>query len=189
MGSLCPCMLSAESVDWLRLSTSPLTALRMVLAITLERETAAACMGESGTSAVSYWPSNLYGVLAAQAASSAQTWHLCALAIDASLGETGRHYQSLSPAQLARLFHEAGDLLDTREVAALLWALLRHRELVGSRIAGRLGAEFEMLAIQRPPTRTPGTHQAPRHVRTSPPRRGAVTAGVHRRPMLGSSRH
>jgi hypothetical protein len=31
MGSLCPWISSTESVDWCRLATSPLTALRVVL--------------------------------------------------------------------------------------------------------------------------------------------------------------
>lgn len=189
MGSLYPWMLSAETVDWCRISTSPLTALRMVLAITLERDTAAACMGESGDDVISYWPSTLYGVLATQAASSAQTWHLCALAIDESLGGTGKHYQSLSPARLARLFHESGHLLDTREVAALLWALLKQREPAGSRIAGRLGAEFEMLALQRPADVAAKAHADSAHVQYSHPLPGCVSTRFRRRPTIGSSRH
>jgi hypothetical protein len=144
-------------------------------------------MGEHGDCAISYWPSNLYGVLATQAARSAQTWAICSRAIDASLGATGRHYRSWSPACLARVFRESGHSLDAREVAALLWALLRQHEQAGARIAGRLGAEFEMLAIQRP-SEVPGKPEQTADVpRTSPQGFGNVLARC--RSAMGSSRH
>lgn len=145
-----PAFVDSNVEVWYRQLTSPLNALRIVLTIALEREAAAACLGEDAEAAVSFWPSSLYGILAAQAAGSTLFWDRCSQHVEESLGETMRQFQALSPSALSRLFREGCQLLNNRELASLLWVLLKRHESVSNLMAGRLGAELEVVAVRRP---------------------------------------
>lgn len=149
MGTSLPSLLSVDSSEWCRLLASPLSALRLVFTVALERTKAASCMGYSSDTAICFWPSSLYTLLAVEATRSKQTWDVCSRAVEESLGSIAERYRSMSPAKLSRLFRDSAPLLNNREAAALLWALLRHREHASEQVAGRLGAEFETLMMQQ----------------------------------------
>lgn len=149
MGTSLPSLLSVDSTEWCRLLASPLSALRLVFTVALERTKAASCMGYSSDTAICFWPSSLYTLLAAEATRSKHTWDMCSRAVEESLGSIAERYQSMPPALLSQIFRDSAALLNNREVAALLWVLLRHRERASEQVAGRLGAEFETLMMQK----------------------------------------
>lgn len=142
-----PPVRSAQSSD--RNLTSPLNALRIVMTVALERTVAAECLGEDPEVCLSLWPSSLYGLLATEAMRSRPIWERCSWHIDRALGDVGRKLEALPPASLAELFREGSQILNIRELAALLWALLKRREPMSENMAGRLGAEVEVVAVRR----------------------------------------
>jgi hypothetical protein len=119
------------------------------LTIALDRNVAADCLGEAAEDSLSLWPSSLYGILATKAALSRKVWDRCFRQIERSLGHLGKRFDSLPPSSLSQLFREGAQALDNRELAALLWALLKRHEPMSERIAGRLGAELEVVAVRR----------------------------------------
>lgn len=124
-------------------------ALRLVLAMTLDRQTAAACMGVPHEAAVSLWPSSLYRVLAETALASPAVWQRCERCVDGALGECGLRFENHPPAELAQLFLEGRDTCSGVELAALLWTLVKRRCPAAAVISRRLGAELETIAAGR----------------------------------------
>lgn len=123
-------------------------ALRVILAIALDRETAAACLGHDRDAAVALWPSSLYALLAAAALASPTVRRRCFQLVDARLGEMTKPFEALPPATLARHFVEGRAVLSTRELAALLWLLLRRDQSELALVIARLGAELEVAATR-----------------------------------------
>lgn len=122
--------------------------LRTVLAIALEHELAAWCLG-CPEAAVARWPSTVYRVLAQAALRSPSVWRRCARLLDQTLHEPLRDYATRNPAELTELFIEGRDSLTGEELAALLWCLVRERCSSHDLIAERLGLELEVVAAQR----------------------------------------
>jgi hypothetical protein len=135
-----------------------LHALRIALAVALDRETAAACFDCDIDGAVTLWPSSLYGLLATAAASSPRVWCRCLRLVDAELGPLAERFETEPLSHLVRLFIEGREILSTRELAALLWAVLKRREPASAFIGARLGAELEIVATRR----AAGRERAPR---------------------------
>jgi hypothetical protein len=134
-----------------------LQALRLVLAVALDRQTAADCIGSASGASMELWPSSLYGLLAASAVRSPCMWCRCSRLVDASLGQLAGRFDATPPAALVELFVEGRDVLTCRELAALLWSLLRRRDPALDLLSERLGAEFEIVTAYRAgegPTRT-----------------------------------
>ena len=123
--------------------------LRIVLAVALDPEMAAWCLGCRREAGVLRWPSTLYGVLARTAMQSAPVWRRCALLLDRSLHQALVAYEGHAPAELAELFFDGRESLAGDELAALLWCLLRQRSAAHDLIAERLGRELEVVAAQR----------------------------------------
>jgi hypothetical protein len=123
--------------------------LRIVLAIALDAEMAAWCLGCQRNAQVLRWPSTLYRVLAQAAMQSAPVWRRCALLLDRSLHEALAAYDGCAPAELAELFIDGRESLAGDELAALLWCLVRQRSASHDLIAERLGRELEVVAAQR----------------------------------------
>src|SRR5690606_5283857 len=69
-----------------------------------------------------------YQLLAASAVSSPSLWRRCARLIDASLGPAVLAFDETPSAQLHELIEAGLDALLPRELAALVWSLLRRRD-------------------------------------------------------------
>jgi len=123
--------------------------LRTVLAIALDSDLAAWCLGVRVEAPVVRWPSTLYRLLARAALESTEIWRRCALLLDRSLETAMAPYAAHSPAELAEVFLEGRDSLSGNELAALLWCLLRQRSRSHDLIAERLGLELEVVAARR----------------------------------------
>jgi hypothetical protein len=149
MGTQFPAIPEGYAESWYRQLTSPLNALRLVLTIALERRVAIDCLRGNAEDGLSLWPSSLYGILATEAARSRTIWDRCSHQIERSLGDTGRRFLALPPSSLSRIFRDGSQVLNNRELAALLWALLKRGEPMSKLLAGRLGAELEVLAVRR----------------------------------------
>ena len=124
-------------------------ALRIVLAVAVDRVTAAWCLGCPAEPSISRWPSTVYGVLADAAAGSPEVWRRCALVLDRSLDEVTRTYRHRSAAELAEAFSEGRESLTGEELAGLLWCLIRRRCGSHNLVAGRLTQELEVIAANR----------------------------------------
>lgn len=123
-------------------------ALRVVFAAVLDRETAAACLGRDPEVAVALWPSSLYGLLAAAATRSRIVFCRCSCLVDARLGDVLVPFECAPPAEIVQHFVQGRDVLTTRELAGLLWSLVRRREANLGFIVARLGAELEVAATR-----------------------------------------
>ena len=122
--------------------------LRIVLAIALEHDLAAWCLG-APSATVERWPSTVYRVLAHAALRSPSVWRRCARLLDQTLHEPLDEYASRAPAELVELFVEGRDSLTGHELAAVLWCLLRERCRSHDVIAERLGSELQVVAAKR----------------------------------------
>jgi hypothetical protein len=138
-----------KSLGSQRVSRGRAEVLRIVLAVAVDPEMAASCLGCRRDAGVLRWPSTLYGVLARTAMQSAPVWRRCALLLDRSLDEALAAYEGHAPAELAELFFDGRESLSGDELAALLWCLLRQRSAAHDLIAERLGRELEVVAAQR----------------------------------------
>jgi len=123
--------------------------LRIILAIVLDPESAAWCMGLPSGAPVIRWPSSLYRVLAQTARQSPRVWRRCSLLLDRTLHDALVPYAKRSPAELTEVFLDGRDSLSGDELAALLWCLIRHRSHFHDRIAERLSLELELVAARR----------------------------------------
>ena len=123
--------------------------MRMVLAVALDRVTAAWCLGSLSEPAIARWPSTVYGVLAEAAISSPEVWRRCALVLDRCLHEVMATYAHRSAADLAEAFSEGRESLPGEELAGLLWCLIRRRCCSHDLVAKRLSRELEVVAAQR----------------------------------------
>jgi len=121
----------------------------MVLAIVLDPESAAWCLGLATEAPVVRWPSTLYAVLAGTALQSPAVWRRCSLLLDQTLHDALVPYVGRSPAELAEVFLEGRDSLTGDELAALLWCLIRGRSPSHDVIAQRLSLELEVIAARR----------------------------------------
>ena len=129
--------------------SGPIEALRTVLAITLDYETAAWCLGCRVGQPVTRWPSTLYLILARSALGSPPVWRRCALVLDRTLHEAVRQYEEHPPAELAKLFVEGRESLSGEELAAILWCLVRRRSASHDLVAERLRIELAVIASRR----------------------------------------
>ena len=123
--------------------------LRMVLAIVLDQETAAWCLGLVADAPVTRWPSTLYRVLARTALESSAVWGRCALILDRTLHDAVLPYAERSAAELAEVFLEGRESLSGDELAAVLWCLIRRRCHSHDLVAERLSVELEVVAARR----------------------------------------
>ena len=123
--------------------------LRLVLAIALDQQTAAWCMGGRSDAPIARWPSTLYRVLARTSLQSPEVWWRTSLALDRTLRDAVRPYRNRSAAEVAEAFVEGRDSLDGEELAGLLWCLLRRNSRTHDLVAERLSLELEVVAARR----------------------------------------
>jgi hypothetical protein len=123
--------------------------LRLVLAIVLDPETAAWCLGCPTDAPVTRWPSTLYRLLARTALESPAVWRRCALILDRSLHDAVLPYIERSAVELAEVFLDGRESLGGDELAALLWCLIRRRCSSHDLVAERLSLELEVIAARR----------------------------------------
>lgn len=126
-------------------------ALRLLLAVTLDRGMVSACLGSAHVDERdALWPSTLYAWAAETAARSACVWQRCARALDDALAPCLPSYESASVAQIAETLtlREASAALTGHEIAAALWAVVRRRDPSLQRVVERLTAEAELLIIR-----------------------------------------
>ena len=123
--------------------------LRLVLAIVLDSETAAWCLGCSMNAPIVRWPSTLYRVLARAALESGAVWRRCAHVVDKTLHDAVLPYAERPPSELAALFLDGRESLGGDELAAVLWCLIRSRCRSRDLVAERLGPELEVVAARR----------------------------------------
>ena len=123
--------------------------LRLVLAIVLDPETAAWCLGCPMSAPIVRWPSTLYRVLARAALESGTVWRRCAHVVDKTLHEAVLPYAERPPSELAALFLDGRESLGGDELAAVLWCLIRRRCPSHDLVAERLGLELEVVAARR----------------------------------------
>lgn len=127
-------------------------SLRAVLAVVLDPDTAHWCLGgpaDVQEAPVLRWPSSLYGVLAHAALRSPAIWRRCALVVDRALHEELAPYTHRPAADLVHVFLEGRESLSGRELAAVLWCLVRRRCNAHDVLAERLGHELEIVAARR----------------------------------------
>lgn len=130
-------------------SSSREEVLRVILAISIDQETAAWCMGRSSETPVARWPSTLYRVLARAALQSPEVWRRTVVVLDKSLHEAVLPYRNRSAAEVAETFAEGRDSLDGSELAGLLWCLLRRNSRTEDLVAERLSLELQVVAARR----------------------------------------
>jgi len=123
--------------------------LRMVLAIVLDPQSAAWCLGLGTEAPVVRWPSTLYRVLARTALQSPAVWRRCSLLLDRTLHDAILPYSERPPAELAEVFLDGRDSLSGDDLAALLWCLIRRRSASHDMVAERLSIELEVIAARR----------------------------------------
>lgn len=123
--------------------------LHLVLAIALDHEAAAECLGHRTDGPVERWPSTLYRVLARAALECPSVWRRCAERLDGRLRVDLGRYADRTAAELAEAFAEGRDALTGYELAALLWCLIRQRCRSHDLVAHRLGLELGVVAAQR----------------------------------------
>lgn len=135
-------------------------ALRVVLVIALDRSTVGACLGTERAREGTLWPSTLYSWAAQTAARSPLVWRRCAEAIDDALARWLPAYDDAPVARVAEMLsaREAGAVIDARELAAALWAVLRRRDAVLACMIARLAMEAE-IAIARAYVQLAGTRR------------------------------
>jgi hypothetical protein len=127
----------------------PIEALRTVFAVVLDRETAARCVGDDPEQAISLWPSSLYELLARAATSSVGVWLRCAAEVEQSLGPAAERYDRFSPLAVAQAFVDCRDWLATRELAAMLWSILRRAQPSLDPMLELLAAELDVVSARR----------------------------------------
>jgi hypothetical protein len=130
-------------------STGADEALRTVLVIALDPDSAAWCLGWATDAPVARWPSTLYRILAQAALESPPVWRRCALLLDRALHDSVARYAEHTAADLAEVFLEGREALSGDELAALLWCLIRRRCRSHDLIAERLSLELEVVAARR----------------------------------------
>lgn len=123
--------------------------LRTVLAIVLDPETAAWCLGRPACTITDRWPSSLYRVVARSAVESPEAWRRCALLLDRTLHQAILSYGERPAAALAEISLEGRESLSGTELAALLWCLIRRRSPSDDLVAQRLSLELELVAARR----------------------------------------
>jgi hypothetical protein len=123
--------------------------LRIVLAIALDQQIAAWCMGQPSDAPIARWPSTLYRVLARAALQSPEVWWRTSIALDRTLHEAMLPYAKRSAAEVAEAFAEGRDSLDGEELAGLLWCLLRRNSRTNDLVAERLSLELQVIAARR----------------------------------------
>ena len=123
--------------------------LRLVLAIVLDTQTAAWCLGMPADAPIQRWPSSLYRLLARAALESPTVWNRCALLVDQTLHDAVLPYADRPAVELAELFVEGREYLSGDELAGLLWCLLRRRCRSHDLLAGRLSLELQVVAARR----------------------------------------
>ena len=121
-------------------------ALRIALVVGLDCAAVARCLGGEPGELAGIWPSTLYAWAAETALRSPRVWARCAPALDGALPVA-----SGSSAALARLLSERDDAvaLSAREIAAVLWAVVRRREPALVPMIARLTREAEILLARR----------------------------------------
>lgn len=123
--------------------------LRLVLAITIDLESAAWCLGCRFDAPIMRWPSTLYRVLAHTAVDSAEVWNRCARLLDRCLHDAALPYAERSAADLAAVFLDGRESLAGQELAAVLWCLIRRRCPSHDLVAERLSRELQVVAARR----------------------------------------
>ena len=123
--------------------------LRIILAIAIDHELAAWCMGQPSDAPIARWPSTLYRVLARAALQSSEVWWRTSLVLDRTLHAAVDPYRDRSAAEVAEAFAEGRDSLDGEELAALLWCLLRRNNRTDDLVADRLSLELQVVAARR----------------------------------------
>lgn len=126
------------------------SALRLVALVALDRNVAAACLGNPLQKAVQLWPSGLYGALAQSAAHSPVVWSRCRTVLDSALGSIYQLFDEHSAAEISRYYSHSRGAVSTLELAAMLWALLRRCDAECFPILGLLAAELRVLAVECP---------------------------------------
>jgi hypothetical protein len=123
--------------------------LTLVLAIALDLESAAWCLGCGFDAPITRWPSTLYRVLAHTAVDSAEVWSRCARLLDRCLQDAALPYAERSAAELAAVFLDGRESLAGQELAAVLWCLIRRRCPSHDLVAERLSRELQVVAARR----------------------------------------
>lgn len=125
-------------------------ALRMVLAIALDRAAVSACLGGASAHDGALWPSTLYAWAAETAARSPLVWRRCEIALDDALAPWLTAYERASVARIAEALSppETAAALAGHEIAAALWALIRRRERGLTLVTERLTMEAELLVTR-----------------------------------------
>ena len=123
--------------------------LRAVLAIVVDRETAARCLHHDKPAPVTRWPSTMYSVLGRAALRSPLVWRRCALVLDRALHDAVAVYAERPAADLVEVFLDGRESMTGDELAAVLWVLIRRRCPMHDLIAERLSRELEVVAARR----------------------------------------
>jgi hypothetical protein len=123
--------------------------LRVILAIAIDHEAAAWCIGQPSDAPIARWPSTLYRVLARAALQSAEVWWRTSIVLDRALHDAVLPYRNRSAAEVAEAFSEGRDSLDGEELAGLLWCLLRRNSRTEDLVAERLSLELQVVAARR----------------------------------------
>lgn len=124
-------------------------ALRVIFALTLDREAASHCLEGKAEKAVALWPSRLYGLLASAAVRSPVVFCRCAQRVDHAFDSAGvDDFAGVKPVQLVQHFVDGREVLSPIELGSMLWSLLRQAPTLGFVIA-RLAAEVEVAATRR----------------------------------------
>jgi hypothetical protein len=122
-------------------------ALRLVLLAALDRDEALCCLEGEGAAGACRWPSGVYTALSHAALASPWVWCRCRARLDAALADQLDLHGAASPAELAERFHDGRDVVSSRELAGMLWSLLRRPELYQESLLSRLSAEFEVAVF------------------------------------------
>lgn len=140
------------------------SALRIVLTVSISRNDASRLMSRlTGEEASELWSSTVYHWLAHHMLSSPVGWYWGSRALDTTLSEEMKHLSDLPPQQLANSLYNNQGAWNAEELAALLWTLVRRRDLFLSSLLTRMTQEVEIAILQfGAPPKTRSRRRQPR---------------------------
>ncbi|MCB9588067.1 MAG: hypothetical protein H6718_21855 [Polyangiaceae bacterium] len=124
----------------------------MVLALALSEEQLAGCVPPTVWAALQrqeLWPSQRLLCLAQWALADRVLWLCVAQQLDVCLGSGVATLDAYCPAEIVERFQLVRSSATTRELASLVWGLLKRERPALEALAERLARELEALALQR----------------------------------------
>jgi hypothetical protein len=122
--------------------------LRWILAICYQQEEIMRFLPSTHQREMTLWPSSVFRLAAEHIARSETLWSLCNHELQSRLSPWLQRYEALTPWEVCCAFYEAWDLMNQKELGALLWSLVHRREPMLNKIIMRIQEESTLLLGQ-----------------------------------------